>query len=273
VASESPASQPIIRANSDVIHQTYSMLLSLLTLSNPHNEQLLAKGLLQINIDSFNYKSVPAFGQHGLCIKLVECGCTLEGVPGFFREGGKWNVKLKASGIIIPVCGIDGKLSRLQIRLNKPIKERKYIWLSSPNMEGGASSGSPIHFIGDPTAKRVYVTDGLLKGTVAHILSRFTFMCLPGAKSLCGLDDLLKSLKTNGTVEFVEAFDINKLTDNKANETAATLRKKLLSYGFNVSSAVWENKTLIRIDDYFKHRMITKKNHVYSVDGITESAA
>jgi len=261
-----PAIQPTSRADNNTLHQTYSMLLSLLTLAAPHREQLLARGLTQEHIAEFNYKSVPAFGQRQLCVRLLQSGCTLDGVPGFYKENGEWNMKLKAPGIVIPVCGIDGKIAGMQIRLNNPVNGRKYIWFSSNDLECGTSSGSPIHFIGDPTAKRVFITDGSLKGTVAHILTRYTFICLPGAKSLSGLDSLLSCLKTNGTVEVIEAFDIKKLTDKQAGESATKLREKLSSHGFKVSSTVWDDKSLVGVDDYFLHRWKTKRNHVHSVD-------
>ena len=234
-------SKPTIRADSNTIHQTYSMLLSLLNLAAPHKEQLLARGLSQEQISEFNYKSVPAFGQQLLCTKLIQSGCILEGVPGFYKEGGKWNVKLKAPGILIPVRGIDGKITGIQIRLNKPVNGRKYIWVSSNGLDSGASPGAPIHFLGDPTAKRVYVTTGSLKGTVAHTLTNHTFICLPGEKSLGGLDDLLLRLRENGVTEALEAFDMNKLTDKQTGDSAAKLREKLFSHGFKVTSAVWED--------------------------------
>jgi len=267
-----PAAKPISRADDSTIHQTYSMLLSALTLAKPHLEQLLSRGLSQDQIDRYVYKSVPAFGQQGLCDKLLKSGCTLEGVPGFFRDKGKWNVKLKAPGILIPVCGIDGKITGIQIRLDKPVNSRKYIWVTSNDLDGGVSPGSPIHFIGDPTAKRVYVTDGSLKGTVAHTLTNHTFVCLPGAKSLGELDNLLSRLKENGTTEVLEALNMNKLTDTKAAETAAKLREKLFAHGFKVTSAVWEDKTLNGVDDYYLQRAKTKRNHVYNVD-ISAAAA
>ncbi|MCL2189794.1 MAG: DNA primase [Defluviitaleaceae bacterium] len=263
---ENPDVKPMHRASNDTIHQTYAMLLSLLNLATPHKEHLLSRGLSEEWITEFGYKSVPAFGQQGLCIKLIQSGCILEGVPGFYKENGEWNVKLNAPGIVIPVCSIDGRIAGLQIRLNNPVNSRKYIWVSSNDLDGGASSGAPIHFLGDPAAKRVYITDGSLKGMVAHTLSRHTFICLPGVKNLGGLDDLLTCVKANGTTETLEALDIKKLTDKQAGESAAMLRGKLSAHGFKVTSAVWEDKSLGGVDDYFLHRMKTTKNHVYNVD-------
>ena len=71
-----------LRADDETIHQTYSMLLSFLTLATPHKEQLLARGLSPDAIVKFNYKSAPAFGQQGLCTKLIQSGCVVEHVPG-----------------------------------------------------------------------------------------------------------------------------------------------------------------------------------------------
>jgi hypothetical protein len=264
-SEESAAPTPPSRADGDTIHQTYKMLLTMLTLAAPHKERLLARGLTEDSIALFGYKSVPAFGQQGLCEKLLQSGCALEGVPGFYKDNGQWNAKLKAPGIIIPVCGIDGKIAGMQIRLDKPINGREYIWFSSAGLEGGASSGAPVHFIGDPAAKVIFVTDGSLKGAVAHALTRHTFVCLPGIKSLGGLDNLLQCLRANGAAEALEAFDIKKLTDDKLNESAAKLREKLSSYGFKTTSAVWNDKSLSGVDDYFLHRMQIKKGHVYSV--------
>ena len=261
-----PASKSTNRADNDTIHQTYSMLLSMLTLAVPHREQLLSRGLPQEQIEALKYRSVPAFGQLALCTKLLQSGCTLEGVPGFYMDNGEWNAKLKAPGILIPVYSVDGKISGLQIRLNKPINNRKYIWFSSAGLEAGATSGTPVHFTGDPAAKRIYVTDGLLKGTVAHILTGYTFICLPGANCLNGLDCLLICLKANGTVEAVEALDINKLTNTKASESAANLREKLSTNGLKATSAIWGDTSLGSVDDYFLYRMKAKKNHVYTVD-------
>ena len=64
--------KPKGRADNETIHQAYSMLLSMLTLAAPHREQLLAKGLPQEHIEKFGYKSVPAFGQQALCLKLLQ---------------------------------------------------------------------------------------------------------------------------------------------------------------------------------------------------------
>lgn len=67
---------------------------------------------------------------------------------------------------------MDGLICGMQIRLDTPLRRRddppgksgaKYIWLSSIGKPYGVTSGSPLHFVGEPFAKTVYVTEGLLK--------------------------------------------------------------------------------------------------------------
>ena len=146
-----PEEQP--KANAEVIHKTYSMLLSSLTLSQKHLEDLKGRGLTERQIEEQRYRSTPLFGFRKLAEKLVAEGCTLQGVPGFYQEKtGHWTINFsgKNSGFLIPVRSIDGKIQGMQIRVDKVVDKRKYIWFSSANRKMGTSSGSPIHMIGNP---------------------------------------------------------------------------------------------------------------------------
>lgn len=160
--SPAPSGQEALKqaalADIHTIDQTYSAMLDLLTLSKEHREHLKnVRGLTDCQIDELKYRSTPPFY---LCKKiasrLLEKGCTLQGVPGFYIKNGEWTVKFysKTSGILIPVHGIDERIRGMQIRLDVPIKDdndpekngAKYIWLSSAGKEMGVSSGSPVHF-------------------------------------------------------------------------------------------------------------------------------
>ena len=84
----------------------------------------------------------------------------------------------------------------MQIRLDVPIKDEndspdksgtKYIWLSSVGKEMGTSSGSPVHFVGDPfPADRVcllclLIHEPALPVTANHIFIHYKlvlFLCL-----------------------------------------------------------------------------------------------
>lgn len=76
----------------------------------------------------------------------------------------------------------------------------KYLTLSSTGKRMGTTSGSPIHFVGDPCSRVVYVTEGCLKADVAHALMHRTFVATLGANNTAKLDELFAFLqpKRNG---------------------------------------------------------------------------
>ncbi len=100
------------------------MLLGMLTLSKRHREHLrTVRGLTDQQIDALGYKSTPPFYLcRKLADRLLEKGCTLQGVPGFYQKDGHWTVKFytKTVGILIPARGIDSLIRGLQIRLDVP---------------------------------------------------------------------------------------------------------------------------------------------------------
>lgn len=211
-----PEEQP--KANAEVIHKTYCMLLSSLTLSQKHLEDLKGRGLTERQIEEQRYRSTPLFGFRKLAEKLLAEGCTLQGVPGFYQDKtGNWTINFsgKNSGFLIPVRSIDGKIQGMQIRVDKVVDKRKYIWFSSANRKMGTSSGSPIHMIGDPDSEEVYVTEGPLKGTVAHYLSGKTFVAVAGVNQYKGLSELLDCLKQRNLKKVFEAHDMEKLQNLK----------------------------------------------------------
>ncbi len=97
----------------------------------------------------------------------------------------------KTAGILIPAIGFDGMLQGFQIKLDIPLKNKddppekpgaKYIWFSSSSKKGGTGSGSPVHLAGNPSARVVYVIEGLLKADISHCLTGRTFAAIAGAK-------------------------------------------------------------------------------------------
>ena len=139
---EVPQSQ---RAGERAIHETLTALLAALALSPAHREHLRTKrGLTDGQIGEFGFKSTPpSYLCRTVTARLMERGCVVQGVPGFYQDsGGRWTVKFyrRTSGILIPIRGVDGLLHGLQIRLDIPIKNKddppekqgtKYLPLSS----------------------------------------------------------------------------------------------------------------------------------------------
>ena len=86
------------RAPDLVLHQTYSELLTMLTLSETHKKKLLERGFSEEEIRKNGYKSTPVFGFRSLTERLIKAGCTVEGVPGFYQEeDGTWSLRFKRS--------------------------------------------------------------------------------------------------------------------------------------------------------------------------------
>lgn len=201
-------------ADLGIRHRTYSKMLQHLILTEMHKKALLDRGLTPERIAQNEYRSVPAFGSTQLAQSLLKQGCHLEGIPGFYQlEDGRWTIKfsLHASGILIPIRWIDGRIQGFQIRLDQPIDGAKYIWLSSIGKPHGTGSGSPAHFVGERDAPYVYLTEGGLKGDVTNCLCGKTLVCTAGVNNLKSVDGMLQELKRHGLKGVVEANDMDKL--------------------------------------------------------------
>ena len=213
----------------------YTAMLSMLRLSAFHREHLRSKrGLTDEQIDAFGFKSTPPSYQcRAIAEQLIKHGYTIEGVPGFYMDDKDcWTVRFftKTAGIIIPMRDVSGKICGLQTRLDHPIKDKdappdkegtKYLSLSSAGKKCGASCGALIHFVGDPNARVVYVTEGGLKADIAHALTNRTFLATVGVNSLGPLDEIFAFLKKNGTEEIIEAEDMDKFRKPSVNKGAA----------------------------------------------------
>lgn len=195
------------------IDHTYQVMLSQLSLSKKHLEDLEGRGLTREQIEAQRYRSVPLFGMKNLVRLLIEKGCTVKGVPGFYLdEDGEWSLNFSArlSGILIPIISAKGLIQGFQIRLDHVIKDCKYIWFSSVNKNLGVSSGSPVHVIGNLDVDTVYITEGALKGTIAHYLSRKTFICVAGVNLYANLQSVLEDFQQRNLKFVYEAYDMDK---------------------------------------------------------------
>ncbi|MBR0312583.1 MAG: DNA primase [Oscillospiraceae bacterium] len=245
------------------LHRTYSAMLSMLTLTSAHREHLrTVRGLTNEQIDRFGFKSTPTpFLCRGIADRLIKQGCTVQGVPGFYLDDkGCWTVKFysKTAGILIPIRGMDGMIQGLQVRLDHPIKSKddppdkggvKYLCFSSSDKNMGASSGCPVHFVGDPTARVVYVTEGALKADIAHALTGRTFLATIGANNTAGLDVLFAVLKKNGTEEIIEAEDMDKYRNKAVSSGASKIYLMARKHGLDCRRLTW-NPKYKGIDDW-----------------------
>ena len=269
-------------------HQTYAMMSQLLSLSQAHKEHLMSRGLSLSEIEEQGYRSTPVYGFQMLTKKLISMGCSVEGIPGFYKtKTGEWTVNFssRCSGILVPYMSISKKIQGFQIRLDKPFviergtdeaseietvedgaekkdttpKVTKYIWFSSVNKNYGSSSGSPVHFVGSPGDNAVYFTEGAIKSNVAHSRSGKSFLAVAGTGSLGGVPQALDELKALGTEIVVEAYDADKHQNDKVMKDSIKLKEIIKSCKLTPTSLDWalleyaDGKTTKGIDDYLEY--------------------
>ena len=258
-----------------VRHNTYSALLSMLTLSKEHREHLqTVRGLPDEQIEKLGYKSTPPFYMcRSLANRLLERGCELEGVPGFYQKDGQWTIASSTytAGILIPARTRQGYIGGFQIRLDVPLKNEddppdkqgaKYIWFSSVGKPKGTSSGSPAHYVGDPDAGVVYVTEGLLKSDIAHYLMNRSFAATAGVNNMAQLELLLKELAENGTHTIIETEDMDKYRNEAASKGALKLYELAKKYGMVCRGLNW-NPNYKGVDDW---QLALKRNAAVKED-------
>ena len=252
------------RASVQEIHQTYSLMLEMLSLVPKHLKHLMSekRGLTEEQIQERNYKSTPPFFLcRSLAERLANQGCTVQGVPGFYLdEKGRWTINFssKTAGILIPCVGIDGLIKGLQILLDVPLRDKddppekkgaKYIWLSSSSKNMGTTSGSQVHFVGDPFARTIYVTEGLLKADIAHYQMNRSFAAVAGANNVAELDTLFGLLAANGTEQIVEAHDMDKFSNEAIYKGKLKIYQIAAKHGMKCLSLTW-NPNYKGVDDW-----------------------
>ena len=228
-------------------------MLSLLTLSAEHRENLRERGLSDDRIDQNQYRSMPQTpeGRKLLASLLRDIGHDLQGIPGFRTSYGEWTLS-GPNGFLIPVRDKDGLIQGMKIRLDEGEPGRKYRWLSSRNAPNGTRSYSWTHVTGNTASKRAYITEGPLKGDVASYLDNDAlFVCIGGVFALHGLKDTLISL---GLTEVVEAMDMDQMTNPQVRRAIQAIRREVQSIrGIRYSKYVW-NPAYKGIDDYYLSR-------------------
>jgi predicted RNA-binding Zn-ribbon protein involved in translation (DUF1610 family) len=236
-------------------HQIYTDMLHLLTLSDRHRDNLLGRGLSEERIERNLYRSMPETeaGRRLLASLLRTSGHDLQGIPGFRTYYGDWTIT-GPGGFLIPVRNKDGLIQGLKIRLDDSAQpNRKYRWLSSRSMPGGARSYSWVHVTGNTNSKRAYLTEGPLKGDAASFLAGDAlFVCIGGVNAIGGLKETLIDL---GVTEVVEAMDMDQMVNPQVRRAVLNIRQTVCSIPkIKYSKYIW-NPAYKGVDDYFLSRV------------------
>lgn len=251
-------------APSDVINGVLTFLINrVLTLNLEHRAQLLARGLGGAEIERLRYVSAPVTASDrqraadALAPYLEAFG---GGVPGFYRDRGRWGMVFRPAGFLIPVRDECGRIQALSQRVDEPRNGGKYIWLSSADRDGGASSGAPPHFTGRTlmsTASEVTITEGSLKADVASYLSGSPVVGVAGVHAIRGLAVRLKA-SFPALRRALVAYDRDMLDKPQVLEATLRLSEQLEAEGFAVKIRTWPGAEK-GIDDYLLAQLSSRE--------------
>ena len=249
------------KADIDRLDFCYRAMLDELELDTPHKWNLLDRGLSEETIQENLYKSVPVDTYNILVDKLLEKDCDLIGVPGFFTDVNgeiRVNIHNHMCGFFVPVFNEKRQIQGMQIRLDTMDTKRKYVWFSSAERINGCSSKSPVHISGDVFGSNaIYVTEGALKGQIAHFLSGKPFVATAGVNQQKELEILFQRLQRESQCKIiVDAFDMDDDTNEHVRRGHQNLAWLADKYGFIPKRIVWDRRYK-GIDDY----LLSKKNN------------
>ena len=222
---------------------TYRALLSLTNLHERHRRDLLARGLTTEQIKKNCYRSMPS-DLKAIAVKLLRMGCTLENVPGFYKDKtGEWTIMFTGPGILIPQRNSRGQIQGFQIRLDQTLPDGpRYISLSSRDRDGGAPAHAYVHFrLGARGIGEVVLTEGALKADVICALSGYSVISVPGVNSQKYLPGAFRTLLSRGMKKIRIAYDM----DSDTNEHVQAAKDKLVA---TLNATCTHCGTIVRAD-------------------------
>ena len=233
----------------DTRNKTYCALLNKLSLASDHKDNLFRRGLTEENIAQNGYKTTPAVGMKSLAKQLLEEGCYLAGVPGFYRdkENNRWTFVQNQRGIIIPVRDNKNRIQGLQIRRDN-VQKRKFRWVSSSDRLDGCRAECWIHIAGS-VREQVLLTEGPMKGDVIHQLTGQTVIAVPGVNTLTQLEECLIILMSLGVKKVMTAFDMDFLKNHHVQNGYFDLIQMINGMGIKFGTYLW-NPDYNGLDDY-----------------------
>ena len=127
------------------LDRVYRTLLSHLTLSPAHRQQLLARGFTGEEVDRLGFRSLDQAARQ-VAKRLAELFPFWQSVPGLYSDKEKNNRPALGgwSGLLIPCQDLQGRVIALRIRADSP-DAPKYTWLSSER-HGGPGPGAPLSY-------------------------------------------------------------------------------------------------------------------------------
>lgn len=251
-------------ASVEVRNKTYTLLLNFLTLEAHHRENLIERGLDDTDIARLGYRSLSEKTAKGVCQKLLDAGCTLEGVPGFYKsQNGRWMLAdTKNSGILVPFKDFKGKIFGIQKRLDvTEAGKGRFRWLSSSGYNHGTKADGGVHISGNPESRLVVVTEGGMKADIINTFTNKTVIAVPGVNSTKRLRPILEELRDVYGLEILKlAFDMDYITNPQVEKAYNSLCALVKDLKIPYHRLKWD-ENYKGLDDYLKYLKDTKGNN------------
>jgi hypothetical protein len=198
-----------------------------LTLASGHAQALARRGLSPAAIRAHGYATVPD-EKTGDEIARSLAEFDLSGVPGFWRDGGKWRCK----------------------RCDDP-KAGKYLWFSSAGLSAGTGSGAPVHFSKPhllPTASEVLISEGSLKGNLIACFTDTPTVAAAGVGNF-GADFATRLFALCPHATPIICFDSDWMVKPQVRAAMEKIKRELRAVGFRVKTRTWPS-AYKGLDDY-----------------------
>lgn len=261
--------------------RAYRYMLSLLTLSKAHKENLLSRGLTETEIIKIGYKSFTKDDWHRIPNLMLEAGFTLKGLPGFKYEPTlkRWETIGVISGILVPYLSGTNMIQGIQVRADKKPgdKHSKYFWFGTKGKCLGSGPKAYTHFAcemrQDPKSGVFFpvaadkegtlmITEGGMKADIIHAISGLPVLAIPGVNTQEQLAKVVNSgyLQKLGVKRIEDRFDMDYENNPNVKSAMNDLRTLIAAAGLEYVRHDWawhvEGHTDLKgYDDYLAYRI------------------
>lgn len=245
--------------------RVYAEYMAKIGLKEHDRTSLISRGLTIEHIKAAGYasKGVNQSNDTVLALGHADKNFNLDGVPGFYiddRTGQR--AQTKVSGILIPVCDMNGNISSILVRndrakVGKSGKiENKYVAFSSAGFTKGNKVRQTTHcprvkgIAKDVCGATARLTEGVLKADVATVLD--DVYCY-GMQGLNIADDLAVIVTECEVQEILIALDAGEDESIDMMRAKANLIKFCTKMGLDYKVEVWDKRYGKGIDDVLKN--------------------
>lgn len=205
------------------------------------------------------YRTTPTTRLKRIVTELLERGCILDGVPGFYcqKDSGQWVLDIRGSGIMLPDRNLLGQIEAIQVRLDK-VYNQKFYNLTSVDQYYGTQSKCCPHYVGVHEGDEVVcLTEGVMKSDLAYSFAQGSpyecgFVGLTGIPSYSQYERALEELDSIG----VKRINVMVDSDYQVKEEVRKARDRYIEMGaaagFEMAPITWTQKQK-GVDDLYRH--------------------